>query len=348
MTLLIVVISLLLGISFTCSILESIILSVTEPFIQTLIDRKRKSGNLLQRFKKHIDEPISAILTLNTIANTAGAAFAGALALRIFGSSWMAVFSGILTLLILIFSEIIPKTIGASYWKVLSPLAAWVLWVIIIVTKPVAIPLHLISKLIVGKKISSKVTKEELINTIRFGHLEGIIESDEFKIVENLFKLKVILVKDIMTPRMVVVWLRPEQTPGSLITDRRYLQFSRLPLYNQAENRVEGIVLRRDILDHIINNKVDVSLSEFAKKPQFVPDTLSIFKLLDKMITRNAHLAVVINEFGDYVGVVTMEDAIETLLGREIVDESDRVVDMRALARERMQQRFKDRGISLY
>lgn len=331
-----VVVSLLILISFTCSILESIILSITEPYIQLLVDQKRRSGDLLKRLKQRIDDPISAILTLNTISNTAGAAVAGAIALRIFGSQWMALFSGALTLTILIFSEIIPKTLGASYWKKIAPPSAYILNAMVITLRPITIPVNFIARLLARSNQAVRVSKEEVINTIRLGYLHGVIESSEFEIVENLFQLKSITVNRIMTPRTVVLWLQPEQTTGSLLGDSRFLQFSRLPLYDPTENRVVGIVLRRDIMNRIAHDVMDQKLHTLAAKPEFVAETMSVYTLLDRLISRKMHLAVVLNEYGDYTGIVTMEDAVETLLGREIVDESDRVINMRELARQRM------------
>ncbi|MFP4415769.1 MAG: CNNM domain-containing protein [Chitinivibrionales bacterium] len=336
MILLVAVISALILISFTCSILESIILSITEPYIQLLIDQNRKSGQLLRKLKERIDDPISAILTLNTIANTAGATIAGAIALRLFGSQWMALFSGVLTLAILIFAEIIPKTLGASYWKTIAPAAGWVLNGMVIILRPITIPVNFIARLLSRQNQAIRVSKEEVINTIRLGYLQGVIESSEFEIVENLFQLKTITVNKIMTPRTVVLWLLPEQTTGSLLGDSRFLQFSRLPLYDPSENRVTGIVLRRDIMNRIAHDVMDQKLYTLAAKPEFVAETMSVYTLLDRLISRKMHLAVVLNEYGDYTGIVTMEDAVETLLGREIVDESDRVINMRELARQRM------------
>ncbi len=333
---LVVVVSALILISFTCSILESIILSITEPYIQLLIDQNRKSGVLLKKLKERIDDPISAILTLNTISNTTGAAMAAAIALRLFGSQWMAVFSGLLTLAILIFSEIIPKTLGANYWKTIAPPAAFVLNGMVVILRPITIPVNFLARLLARQNQAIRVSKEEVINTIRMGYFQGVIESSEFEIVENLFQLKSITVNRIMTPRTVVLWLNPEQTTGSLLGDSRFLQFSRLPLYDPSENRVVGIVLRRDIMNRIAHDIMDQKLYTLAAKPEFVVETMSVYTLLDRLISRKMHLAVVLNEYGDYTGIVTMEDAVETLLGREIVDESDRVIDMRELAKQRM------------
>jgi CBS domain containing-hemolysin-like protein len=331
----IIVILALLIISFICSVMEAVILSISRPYIQLLIDRKSRSGRLLLKLKEKIEEPISAILTLNTISHTVGAAVSGALALKIFGSEWMALFSAVLTLLILIFSEIIPKTLGAQYWKQLGPLSAYVLKGMIFILKPFIVPIHLISRLFSRDNPAARISKGEVINYIRIGHLQGVIKSSEFEIVENLFQLQSIRVKEIMTPRTVVFWLNPNQLIENIHKEHGDLQFSRMPLYNAQENTVEGVVLRRDIMNRIVRGKTHIKLKSLAQSPKFVIETISVYRLLNQLISEKAHLAIVINEFGDFTGIVTIEDAIETLLGREIVDESDKVTDMREFARKK-------------
>jgi CBS domain containing-hemolysin-like protein len=331
----IIVILALLIISFICSVMEAVILSISRPYIQLLIDRKSHSGRLLLKLKEKIEEPISAILTLNTISHTVGAAVSGALALKIFGSEWMALFSAVLTLLILIFSEIIPKTLGAQYWKQLGPLSAYVLKGMIFILKPFIVPIHLISRLFSRENPAARISKGEVINYIRIGHLQGVIKSSEFEIVENLFQLQSIRVKEIMTPRTVVFWLNPNQLIENIHKEHGDLQFSRMPLYNAQENTVEGVVLRRDIMNRIARGKTHIKLKSLAQSPKFVIETISVYRLLNQLISEKAHLAIVINEFGDFTGIVTIEDAIETLLGREIVDEFDKVTDMREFARKK-------------
>lgn len=339
MTQLIVIVLSLLSISFICSLLESIVLSVSNPFIETLIERKKRSGFLWRRFKSRINEPIASILTLNTISNTAGAAMAGSLALRVWGSNWVAVFSAALTFAILIFAEIIPKTIGATYWKQLAVPAAWMLKFLIIVLKPVVIPVNALSRLIAARRPYENITREDVISSIRLGHLEGVIESSEFNLVSNIFKLKQIPIRDIMTPRTVVFSLSADQTVGEAFQQSDILQYSRIPLYDKATNQVSGVVLRRDIILKVAEDKKDIPLKSLARTPHYVAETLSCFTLLDRLISKKVHISFIINEYGDYVGIATMEDAIETLLGREIIDESDRVVDMRKLARQRLKNR---------
>ncbi|MBD3316202.1 MAG: DUF21 domain-containing protein [Chitinivibrionales bacterium] len=334
MAALLTVIFLLVATSFTCSILESVILSINKPYIELLRQRGEKAGEILRSLKGDIDEPLSAILTLNTISNTAGAAVAGGLALEIFGSRWMALFSGVLTLLILVFSEIVPKTLGANYWKALSTPAAWVLRVLVVILKPITIPVNLVARVIARNKTVPRVTKDEVLTSVRVGFREGAVEQSEYRIVENLFRLNKVTVHDIMTPRKVVVWFSPGQTLEELVADGRYLRFSRIPLYNVRDDRIEGVVLRRDVMRHLAREDLKIPLKELAHDPEFVDETMSVYDLLDRFISRKVHLAAVLDEFGEFAGIVTMEDALETLLGREIIDETDSVVDMRELARK--------------
>lgn len=337
---LIIVVSSLIFLSFICSLLEATILSVTRPYIYTLIEHKKKAGNLLNKQKNQINESLSSILTLNTISNTTGAAISGSIALELFGNKWVAVFSGFLTLLILIFAEIIPKTIGANYWKTLAPWASWVLQVLIIILKPIVIPVNLLAKLISRKNPVSNITREEVLSSIQLGHISGAIESSEFILANNLFKIQKTLIKEIMTPRTVVYTLPPERTAKSVIHDIEFLHYSRIPLFDKVSDNITGVVLRRDIILSVAHGKSDLKLKDLAAPPVFIPETLSVYTLLDRLISRNRHLAFIINEYGDYVGIATMEDAIEALLGREIVDETDIVIDMQELARELLKKRM--------
>ena len=329
----------LLVISFTCSVLESIILSISRPYIQLLVDKKMRSGRILQELKHDIDKPISAILTLNTISHTVGAAVSGAMALSIFGSKWMALFSAVLTILILVFSEIIPKTIGAYYWKSLSPASAYILKTLIFILKPLIIPINFFSGLFMRENPASLVSKAEIYNYILMGYKQGALGASEFEIIENLFNLRDIKVKDIMTPRTVVFWLEQDLSIIDLHKDKTKLDFSRIPLYDPHKNAITGIVLRRDIMDKIAEKKMDTALKKISKKPEFVPESISVLNLLNNLVSKRTHLAIVLNEYGDYNGIVTIEDAVEALLGTEIVDEFDPAVNMRELARKKGKKR---------
>ncbi|MHC4780892.1 MAG: CNNM domain-containing protein, partial [Planctomycetota bacterium] len=259
-----VTVALLLAISFLCSVLESVILSITRPYIQTLVEQGNKAGKLLDHLKGNIEEPITAILTLNTISHTVGAAVSGALALKIFGSTWMALFSAVLTLLILVFSEIIPKTIGAHHWKKLGPLSAVTLKVMIWILKPFIVPMHFMMRVFSKENPADRVSREEILNFIRLGYFQGVIGSPEFKVVENLFGLKCITVAEIMTPRNVAFVLSPGNTVGSLKEMAASLQFSRIPLFEEKDGGVPGVVLRRDIMTRMAKDEFSDTLASFS------------------------------------------------------------------------------------
>ena len=340
MTELVLVILLLISISFLCSLLEAVILSITRPYIQSLLSEGRASGRLLHRLKETINEPISAILTLNTISHTVGAAVSGAIALQIFGSEWMALFSAILTLLILVLSEIIPKTIGAYYWKTLGPLTAYILKVLIIILKPLIIPVNVFSRAIGKKNPAASISRDEIINFIRLGYFQGTINSPEYTIMENLFRLDAIRVKQIMTPRTVVYWLEREATVAEVLRHDGPPQFSRIPLYDPHKNMITGVVMRRDIMDSMANKKTNTKIGSLSAKPEFILENASVYRLFNSFIEKKIQFMAVINEYGDYVGIVTMEDAIETLLGIEIVDEFDPAEDMQKVAQEQGKKRL--------
>lgn len=341
---LILVVFVLLSLSFICSMLEAVLLSMRYPYIQSLKDRNSRAGHLLMKFKEQIEEPISAILTLNTISNTIGAAVSGAMALQIFGSKWIALFSASLTFLVLICSEIIPKTLGAHYWKTLGPLAAYLLQGMVVGMKPILIPIRSLTALLRSEDSETGISKADIINYIRVGYLQGVIQPSEFEIMDNLFQLQIIKVRDVMTPRTVVFWLSPDQTIDELLARQERLYFSRIPLYNVDTDAIEGVVLRRDIMSRIAQKKTDLRVRDLARPPEFVPETISVYKLLNQLIVTKTHLAVVLDEFGGFTGVVTMEDAIETLLGKEIVDEFDPVEDMRKLARKKRSRLMRRLG----
>jgi len=333
-----IVVVLLITVSFLCSILESVILSVTDQYAQVLIDREKKSGLFLKRLKNNIEQSLSAILILNTISNTAGATFAGALALEVYGSRWVGFFSAILTFLILLFAEILPKTMGAYYWRNLAPLSGYLIFGMTFLLKPIIIPVNYIICRLFKNKNTNLITKGEIINYIKLGYFQGAVESPEFEIANNLFKLRTIKVKDIMTPRSVVFYLNPDKTIRSSSKNSADILFSRIPLYDSSIKQVSGVVLRRDIMNNIAKSKLNITLRSLAHEPIFVMESLSVYDLMNILIPKKNHLAIVTNLQKDFTGIVSLEDAIETLLGREIVDEFDITENMRKLARKKIKR----------
>ncbi len=321
-----------LGISFLCSLLESFILSVTHAHISLVSKDRPVLGEKLSYFKENINRPLSAILSLNTIANTVGAASVGAIALIEFGSNWVAIMSGILTLSILIFSEIIPKTIGALYWKRILVPATFAVQVLIIMTYPLVVMLELLSKWLAKDENEDKVSREEVIAMAELGEDEGTIEESESTVIENVLMLDDIPVEEVLTPRSVIFALEKTSSVREVLDKYNDIEFSRIPVYEEELDNIIGIVRRHVLLKSKAEDHFDVTMGELAKPIHAVEENDSVGDVLDEFVKRREHLFMVKDQFGQVAGLITLEDAIETLLGIEIVDETDSVVDMRKLA----------------
>jgi len=334
-----------LGISFLCSLLESFILSVTHAHI-SLVSKDRPSlGKKLSHFKENINQPLSAILSLNTIANTVGAASVGAITLVEFGSSWVAIMSGILTLSILIFSEIIPKTVGALYWKKILVPATFAVQVLIIMTYPLVVFLELLSKWLAKAENEDKVSREEVIAMAELGEDEGTIEESESTVIENVLMLDDILVEEVLTPRSVIFAVNKTNSVKEVLDKYNDIEFSRIPVYEDGLDNIIGIVRRHILLKSKAEDQFDVTMGELAKPIHVVEENDSVGDVLDEFVKRREHLFMVKDQFGQVAGLITLEDAIETLLGVEIVDETDSVVDMRKLALDNWRKkRWKSQG----
>ena len=321
-----------LGISFLCSLLESFILSVTHAHFSLVSKDQPALGKKLSHFKENINRPLSAILSLNTIANTVGAASVGAITLIEFGSSWVAIMSGILTLSILIFSEIIPKTIGALYWKKILVPATFAIQVLIIMTYPLVVLLELLSKWLAKEGNEDKVSREEVIAMAELGEDEGTIEESESTVIENVLMLDDISVEEVLTPRSVIFALDKTSSVREVLDKYNDIEFSRIPVYEEGLDNIIGIVRRHILLKSKAEDQFDVTMGELAKPIHAVEENDSVGDVLDEFVKRREHLFMVKDQFGQVAGLITLEDAIETLLGVEIVDETDSVVDMRKLA----------------
>lgn len=339
MNLLITYLALALGVSFVCSLLEAIILSIQPAFIEVLVKEGRRSGLLLRTQRERIDRPIIAILTLNTVANTAGAAGVGAQVMVLFGDEWLAVGSGLLTLAILVFSEVIPKTLGATYCKTLAPAAAYVLAVMIVVLKPVVVALESISRLISHEDQPTGPTREEMIAHAEMGQDSGVLRLGESRVIQNLMRMREIRVRDIMTPRQVVHGYPEQLTVDAVVKKDSPLPFSRIPVYGEDFDDVVGIVFRHQVLEALAAGQGGQPLAAIKVPIRAVPESATVADALNEFIRRQEHLMLVVDEYGGTEGIVTLEDAIETLLGVEIVDESDSVEDMRKLAADLWERR---------
>ena len=340
MTALLVYFFIALVVSFLCSLLESVLLSVSHAHIAVLVKEGSKRGKLMFSLKENINRPLSAILTFNTIANTVGAAGVGAQTYSVFGSSWVAISSIILTLSILFFSEIIPKTLGANYTKSLVGFTAYMIRILIFLVFPMVFLGEKISKFLSrDNQDNSKASRAELIAMAELSEDEGAIDSQEGDIIENLMKLDNILAEEVMTPRSVIFSLSDEDTVGKVVNKYSPLVFSRIPIFKNSLDQVIGFVHRYDLVNKQAEDKFDVTMSSLMEPVHTVKESDSVSTILDQFVKRRQQIFIVEDEFGTTTGLISLEDAIETLLGVEIVDEHDSVVDMRKLASAKLEKR---------
>lgn len=340
MTLLLTYLFIALFVSFLCSILEAVLLSSTPSYIETLSKNgNAKTAKKLKELKSNIDKPISSILTLNTFAHTMGAAGVGAQAQILFGDEWQTLIAFMLTLLILYTSEIIPKTIGAIYWKNLLTPAAYMISFMIKITYPLVwLSTFLTNYISSGKKDEVNFSRDEIMAVVTMGEKEGSIHSKESVLIENLFKLKNIKTKDIMTPRSVVFALNADVTVEEAIEDDRMYIHSRIPVYGDTIDDIIGVVFNQFILEESVEERDNTLLKDIAVPVHKISENVPVSLLIDLFVKRKTHLFIVEDNYGQTSGVVTLEDAIETLLGVEIVDEMDEVEDMQVFAKNRRLQ----------
>lgn len=347
LTLLIVYALFALGVSFLCSITEAVLLSVTPSYVAAL-DKEDKTGvgQLLRDLKNDVDRPLAAILSLNTIAHTVGAAGVGAQAQIVFESTSVALTSAVLTFLILVISEVIPKTLGAIYWRRLAPNTGRMLRFLIWGMYPLVLMSQVITDFIArGAEEEANISRREITALADLGVEAGIFEEEESRILKNLFRFGSLRVEDIMTPRTVVFAMPAQMTIGGAIEEHEDFRFSRIPVYRENRDDITGYVLKNDILIHAAREELDTPLSTFERDILMVPEALPLPKLFERLLDRLEHIALVMDEYGGVAGVVTMEDVVETLLGLEIVDEADSVQDMQALARQQWYKRARRLGL---
>ncbi len=335
MTLLLAYFFLALFLSFLCSLLEAVLLSTPASYSSILSKKNHSEGERLERFKDNINRPLAAILTVNTFAHTLGAAGVGAQTLYLYGENSVAIASGILTLLILIFSEIIPKTIGSVYWRGLIGNTTIIVEILIFFTYPLVLLAEYISNF--GED-EATVTREEVIAMAEMGEDEGVLEEQETDIIENTLKLKDVKVKDIMTPRSVIFALKSDLTVGQVLEEHETLDFTRIPIYEGNLDVIKGMVNRYEIINRKAEDQFSTRMHEISQEVPFVNENDPIDKVLELFIKNRDHMALVSNDDQVLTGLITLEDAIETILGQEIVDEHDSVVDMRDLAESKEQK----------
>lgn len=322
-------------ISAGCSLFEAVLYSVPRRSIESAALAGKSAAKIFKKLREDVEKPIAAILSLNTIANTAGAAVAGAAAGEVFGGNWLPYFSAAFTLAILLFSEIIPKTAGVAYSKALVPFVAYPLQGLVWVMRPVAWLTAQVTRLVAPGRTSDPVTAEELRVMARLSFRSGSIKFFQERVIENILSLQNKTVKDVMTPRTVIFSLSEHMTlkEASRATER--WEHSRFPVYDRDQEDVVGVVLTRDLFISLSEGKGENRLSELSRPVNFVVETARLNQVLIEFLEKRQHLFVVIDEYGGLSGLVTLEDILEEILGREIVDESDQVTDKRELARMR-------------
>lgn len=346
MALLIIILLATVGLSFLCSIMEATMLSTSSSYAEMLATES-KGGKLLKKLKEHTEKATTSILIFNTVANTTGAAGVGAQVTEVFGSQYFGAASAIMTVMILIFSEIIPKTIGIHYWRTLCIPVAYICQFYIWVTYPVLQLALFITRFITPKNTAATVSREEIAAMTSIGEKEGVFDSNESKIINNLIKMKSIKVHSIMTPRTVVLAAHEDLTLEEFFLKKDFLRYSRIPIYQESLDNITGFVLKSDILLHLANDDKQAKLRSIRRPIACCYEHTSILRFYDQMISRKEQIALVIDEYGGVEGIVTLEDVLETILGLEITDETDTNIDMQQLAKEQWEKRAAKMGVKM-
>jgi CBS domain containing-hemolysin-like protein len=336
-------------VSFFCSMWEAVLLSNTPSFVGRMQTEKPFIGHLLNKMKDDIDRPLSAILTLNTFAHTVGALGVGVEAGKLFGTNQIdlgyinitfeSIIAAIMTLAILILSEIIPKTIGAIFWQKLTPFTVRSIRILLFVLAPFVWLSKGITMMVKTEKGRSVFSRADFAAMADVGLKSGALDKEEKSIIQNLLRLENLKVRDIMTPRSVIMMVDEEETMNEIYKELNPMVFSRIPVYHEHPDNITGVILKDNILENLAQDKHSVKASEIKRDILFVEDNFTVAKLMDSLILNREHLAMVADDFGSVVGLVTMEDLFETLLGLEIVDESDKVEDLQKHALEKWKKR---------
>lgn len=341
MTLLFVYLFIALFTSFLCSIMEAVLLSTPLSFLKAKAKSGDTSATQFIRLKEDIDKPLAAILTLNTVAHTVGAAGVGAEAVLVFGQAYFGYISAVLTILILVLTEIIPKTIGANYSKELMSISAKIINAMIFITYPLVIASVLLTKLLSRKGVENTTSREEISALANIGTEEGIFGDKENKIIQNLIKLKSIRITEIMTPRIVVVVANEEMTLQEFLKNKDFLHFSRIPIYEGNRDNITGYVFRELVFEKLAEDQFDLKLKDIKRKITAFNTETTLFDAWDELLNKREHIALVLDKYGGMDGIATLEDIIETLLGFEILDEKDKIEDMQKYALDRWNAKQK-------
>ena len=336
-----VVVGLVLVTSAACSLFEAVLYSVPAAHVEMLAQSGRASGQTLKRMRQKVDRPISAILSLNTIANTGGGAVAGALAASALGEGNVIYFSVAFTLAILLLSEVIPKTIGVVYSRQLAPFIARPLHLLVVLFTPLIALTQLATNLVWKGHREHRVSDEELLTLVGSGLRSGTLKQHEARVIENVLSMESQTANEIMTPRPVVFTLGAHVTAQQAASEATLGKHSRIPVFDAGPEDLVGVVRAVDILTAVAHDRFDVKMEEMMRPVHFVVDSTPLDELLRTFLERRQHLVAVIDEFGGFAGVVTLEDVLEELIGREIVDESDQVTDLRAYAHRRREETLR-------
>ena len=341
--------------SFLCSIWEAVLLSVTPSYINTKVQEGSSTGKVIEEFKNDIDRPLSAILTLNTIAHTVGAIGVGIQSGELYGETYYdllglsisleSIIAGLMTLAILILSEIIPKTIGANYWRKLTPWTVKSIQVLLIILFPLVWLSQLITKSLKKQDVKSVFSRADIVAMANVSKETGVIKESESKVIKNLLSLDTLTVHDIMTPRSVLVMADQNTTLQEFYDNNKPFRFSRIPIYKELNDNITGFFLKDDLLQHMLDGANEDPVSTLKRDITIVHEYKVLSEVLKRLTDQKEHIAVVVDDYGSVVGLVTMEDVLETVLGFEITDESDAIADLQAYARQRWEKRAKNMGL---
>ena len=340
MELLLLYLGMAMGVSFICSTLESVLMTTSLSYINLRAEEGYKPAKMMQKFKENTGKPLAAILSLNTIANTVGAAGVGAQTMVVFGNKWFGVASAVTTMLILVFSEIIPKIIGTTYWRHLMGPSARLIQLMIYVLYPLVLLVELITRLFPDNEAA--VSREEVLAMVNVGEEEGVVNEDENKMISNLMRLDTIHAYDVMTPRSVAKIAPENLTLKEYYDNDAYDHFSRILLFNPTQPEyITAYVLRNDVLEDLAEDHFRKQVGSIKRTLPAFDQDLTLGTIFDSMLKQKCQISQVIDEYGCFVGIITLEDIIETIFGLEIIDESDAVIDMQQYARERWEKRQK-------
>lgn len=323
-----------LALSFLCSILEAVLLSTPLSFISMKENQGNKTATLMKQYKNNVDKPVGAILSLNTIAHTIGSAGVGAESIKLFGEEYFGIISAILTLLILVLSEIIPKTIGASYWRQLAITSTKIIRILIFITYPLVILSELITKIFSPKGNQTTMSRDEVSAMVDVGTSEGIFKESESKIIKSCIRLSSVKAEQIMTP-FIVIESANENLTVKEFYDLKSWNFSRIPVYGSDKEYISGYIMKDDVLKELSDDNFNTTLFNLARPILSFREDDSAYCIWEKMLEKREHLSIIVDEYGCLRGVVSMEDIIETMTGVEIVDEDDVAIDMQAFAKEK-------------